>query len=117
RSTSFAPDCLRYAAPRLGLARGRGHDLRHDLAEVVVGLVDHDLARCAVAAVDEVPDALELGRGAEVLGMTMEAVQEPLGQRASADALGAGQVDDLAVEPVAGRQPLVVVEHLPWVGG
>src|ERR687887_1917273 len=81
---TLAPDCLRYAAPRLRLWRGRGHDLGHDLAEVVVGLVDHDLARCAVAAFDEVPDALELGRGAEVFGMTTQAVQQALGQRARA---------------------------------
>src|SRR5438045_6073080 len=114
---TLAPDCLRYAAPRLRLARGRGHDLGHDLAEVVVGFVDHDLARCAIAAIDQVLDALELGSRTEVFGMTTQPVHQALGQGARAHAVRVGQVDQLAVEAVAGRQPLVLVEHLPRVVG
>src|SRR5215211_2721773 len=63
--------------PRILGARGRAgplrarlvDDLADDLAQVVVGLEDHDLAAGPVAAVEHVVDALEGVAGAEVLGV------------------------------------------------
>src|SRR5215210_7757435 len=75
-STSAAASARRAIA---NLGTGGLDDLAHDLAQVVVGLVDDHLARAAVA------------------------VRE--------------QVHELRVEPVARRQPFVLVEHLPRVGG
>src|SRR3954468_16329742 len=58
------------------LLRSRGDDLRHDLAEVVVGLVDDALAARPIAALQEVVDALELGGRAEVLGVRPQPVHQ-----------------------------------------
>ncbi len=49
--------------------------------------------------------------------MLAQAIEQPPGERSRRHPVGAGQVDDLALETVAGRQPLVLVEHLPRVGG
>ena len=94
----------------------RADDLGHDLAQVVVGLVDDELARGAVAAVEQVLDPVELGGRAEVLrraraGGRAGAARAPSSPTRSLD----GQVDELAVEAVARGQPLVLVEHLPRV--
>src|SRR2546423_8668914 len=59
------------------LRRGLLHDLAHHLAEVVVGLVDDDLARRAVAALEEVLDRRELSVGAELLGGRANPVDHP----------------------------------------
>ena len=59
----------------------------------------------------------ELVGGAEVLRVLAQAVQQPLGQRLGRDPVAAGEVDQLALEPVARGQPLVLVEHLPRVVG
>src|SRR3954469_23566867 len=97
-------------------SRGR-HDLGHDLAQVVVGLVDDDLARGAVAAGQEILDPVQRAVRAEVLGVLAQAIEEPARQLLGLDALAGRQVDELAVEAVPRGQPLVLVEHLPRVVG
>ena len=52
-------------------------------------------------------------RSCGVLAQAVE--QAPRERPAVGDALGRRQVDELAVEPVAGGEPLVLVEHLPRV--
>src|SRR3954447_21173069 len=90
-------------------------DLGHDLAEVVVGLVDHHLALRAAAALEQVPDACEVVRGAHLLGVLTQAIEQPAGEILRRDPVARGQVDELPTEPVAGRQPLVLVEDLERV--
>src|SRR3712207_698472 len=58
------------------LDRG-GHDLGHDLAQVVVGLPDHDLAGRPVPAREEVLHAVEGVGAVEVLGVLAQAVEQP----------------------------------------
>ena len=113
----MAFDSTEPADARVGAVYSRGgrDDLRHDLVEVVVRLVDDDLARGAVAALEQVADAVEGVRRAEILRVRGQAIEQPAGQRLRADALVRGQVDDLALEAVARREPLVLVEHLPRV--
>src|SRR4051812_19866759 len=67
-------------------SRGR-HDLGHDLAQIVVGLVDDDLARGAVAAGQEILDPVERIARAEVLGVLAQAIEETARQRLGLDAL------------------------------
>src|SRR3954453_12407112 len=60
-------DCTCARTPCRGDSDRAGHhDLGHDLAEVMVGLVDHELAGGAVAVADDVVEGLELVRGAQV---------------------------------------------------
>src|SRR4051812_8899920 len=54
------------------LGHGRLQDLADDLSQVVVRLVDHDLTRGAVAAVEDVLEAIELLDRAEVLRVRPE---------------------------------------------
>src|SRR5436853_1589985 len=98
--------------PHVDSGRRFLHDLRHHLAQVVVRLVHHDLTRGAVAAVEQVVDALELGRRAQVLGVLAHAVEHAHHEVARAYTRRLGQVDELAVEPVPRGEPLVLVEHL-----
>src|SRR5439155_22026510 len=49
--------CHRAASDDTYLQRCGGHDLGHDLAQIVVGLVDDDLARRPVAVRQQVLDA------------------------------------------------------------
>ncbi len=56
-----------------------------------------------------------LRRGAELLGAIAGASEQALGQLLGRDALAAREVDQLAVQPVARGQPLVLVEHLVGV--
>src|SRR3954453_21929848 len=97
------------------LATGALDDLGHQLAQVVVGLVDDELAVGAAAVLDEVLDRVELGRGAEVLRVVAQALDDPPREAARPDALRARKIDELPVDPVARREPLVLVEHLPRV--
>src|SRR4051794_16510219 len=82
------------------LHRGRGDDLRHDLAQIVVGLVDHDLARGAVAPLEQILHRLELTQRTQVLAMLAHPVDQPAGQLARRHPVPSGQVDELAVESV-----------------
>src|SRR3954453_15615666 len=95
-----------------GSERGFLDDLRHDLLEVVVGLVDDHLAGASVAVVEDVLDALELGLRAQILGVIARAAQHPPGQLPGWHAARLRQVDQLALETVAGGDELVLVHHL-----
>src|SRR3954466_984355 len=96
--------------------RGR-RDLPHDLVQVVVRLVHDLLARRAVAALDQVDDALQLGGRAEILRVLGEPVVDAPREHLGRHALEAGEVDELAVEAVARSDPAVLVEHLVRVLG
>src|SRR4051794_1681124 len=87
------------------LLRSRGDDLRHHLAEVVVGLVDDALAARPVAALQQVVDAVELGRRPEVLGVGPQAVDEAARQLLRAHLLGRRQVEEGAVETLPRGAP------------
>src|SRR3954449_13211670 len=88
--------------PLCGLDRRGGvHDLAHDLAQVVVGLVDDQLPRGAGASVEQVLDPGELVCGAELLGVVAHPVEHAHGQLAGVHALRLGQVHELLVEPVS----------------
>src|SRR4051812_25251726 len=89
------------------------HDLGHDLAQVVVGLVDDDLALGPAAALDEVLDAGEVGLRTDLLGVLAQAVELAARKVAGTDLLAGGQVDKLTGQSVASGQPLVLVEDLP----
>src|SRR3954463_2143867 len=95
----------------------RFDDLGHDLAQVVVGLVDDDLALGAAALGEQVLDAGEVARGPDLLGVLAQPVQEPARQVLGGDPVARRQVDELAAQPVASGQPLVLVEDLPLVVG
>ena len=91
------------------------HDLLHDLAQVVVGLVDLALALGARAVAQEVLDPRELRLGPELLGVRAQAVEQAL-RRGRARSRGrTREVHERGVEPVARGEPLVLVEHLPRV--
>src|SRR6188472_4785278 len=79
---------------------GRLDDLGHHLAQVAVGLEDHELTRRAVAALEQVLDRLELGRRAEVAGVVGQPVEHPAHERLRGHALAGREVDELAVEAV-----------------
>src|SRR4051794_35213619 len=99
--------------PRIvALQSGLFDDLGHDLAQVVVGLVDHQLPGAAVAVVQDVVDAVQIVGRPQVLGMLHHAAQNPPRQLLGRHARGLGQVDQLPLEPVAGGEELVLVEHL-----
>src|SRR4051812_33639333 len=102
----IASDC------RAGLLPCGGDDLGHDLAQVVIGLVDHDLAGRAVAMVEEVVQGLEVAGRPQVLGVLTGPIVQAPGQLLGAHPLLGGEVDELALEAVAGGQPLVLVDHL-----
>src|SRR4051794_23605534 len=55
-------------------------DLCHHFAEIVVGLVDDQLASAAVAAVEDVLDAVEVVGRAQLLGVRADPLQDPLRQ-------------------------------------
>ena len=95
--------------------RGRSDDLRHHLAEVVIGLIDHDLPGRAVATIKQVRDRPQLAGGAEVLAVLTHPIEDAPRQRPRRHPVRARQVDDLPLQAVAGGQPLVLVEHLPRV--
>ena len=65
-----------YSGPHSG--RGRGDDLGHDLVEVVIGLVDDDLTGGAVAALEQVANAVERVLGAEILRVRRQALEQAL---------------------------------------
>src|SRR5439155_19110944 len=54
--------------------------LGHDLAEVVVGLVDDQLARAAVAPVEDVLDGVELVHRAQVLSVPPHPLEHALSE-------------------------------------
>src|SRR3954470_9602354 len=79
----------------------RFDDLGHDLAQVVVGLVDDDLALGAAALGQQILDAGEVARGPDLLGVLAQAVQQPARQVLGRDPVARRQVDELAAQPVA----------------
>src|SRR4051794_24329679 len=93
-----------------GSGAGRFDDLGHDLAKVVVGLVDDDLTLGATALGQQILDAGEVVGGADLLGVLAQPAEQPMGQVLRGDAVAGRQVDELAPEPVTGGQPLVLVE-------
>src|SRR3954468_1014035 len=110
RSGPVATDpilCGRHLCPR-GF-----DDLGHDLAEVVVGLVDDDLALRPTAALEEILDAREISLRADLLGVLAYAVELATGEVARPDLVAGRQVDELAGQAVPRGQPLVLVEDLP----
>src|SRR3954451_21167128 len=58
----------------------RFDNLGHDLAQVVVGLVDDDLALGAAALGQQILDAGEVAGGADLLGVLAQPVEQPVGQ-------------------------------------
>src|SRR6476661_75313 len=120
RSGPDAMGCVRfYVAAKRPRALGGGglDDLRHDLAEIVVGLVDDDLALGAAAAFQEVLDTRQIVGRAHLLGVLADAVEQAPREVLRGDPPPLGQVDELARQPVARGQPLVLVEDLPLVVG
>src|SRR2546423_6455180 len=91
------------------LRRGLVDDLPHDLAQVVVRLVDDDLAGGPVAALEQVIDRRQLALRAELLGVPANALDHAPGQLLGPHAVLARQVDQLAVEPVPRGEPIVLV--------
>src|SRR3954447_3502021 len=89
-------------------------DLCHHFAEIVVGLVDDQLASAAVAAVEDVLDAVEVVGRAQLLGVRADPLQDPLRQLLGRHPCRLRQVDQLALEAVASSDELVLVEHLVW---
>src|SRR5438132_392456 len=94
------------------LNRGGLDDLSRHLAQVVVGLVDHDLTGGSIAPVEQIFDRLELSQRAEIAAMVTHPIDQPPGQRARWYTLVPGQIDELPLESVPRRQPFVLVEHL-----
>src|SRR5947209_14776673 len=97
------------------LRRGGGHDLGHQLVQIVIGLKHDHLAGGAVAPVDQVLDALEVGVGPQVLAVLSNPVKQPPDQGTALDAFGAGQIHQLALQPVPRGEPFVLIEHLEWL--
>jgi hypothetical protein len=60
--------------------RARSNDLRHQLTQVVVGLIDHPLPQRSVAVAEQIPNALELGLAAELASMRRDARKQRVGQ-------------------------------------
>src|SRR4051795_8426928 len=77
-----------------GLRDGGREDLAHDLAEIVVRLEDDDLAGGAVAAVEELLEALEVVDRAQVLRMRPQAVHQAAGEGSRVHAVHLRQVDE-----------------------
>src|SRR3954451_936981 len=86
---------------RIALCRRLLDDLVHDLAQVVVRLIDDELPRSAVAAVEQVLDAVELAGRAELLGVRPDPLEHAHRELAGGHALGLRKVDELLVEAVA----------------
>src|SRR5688572_9954599 len=121
RSLSEYP--ARAARPALlaGGLRRLGHGcveyLPHHLAQVVVRLVHDDLARGAIATVEDLLEAVEIALGAKLLGVRPQPLHEPARQLGDRHPLLVRQVDEVGAQAVPGRQPLVLVEHLVRVAG
>jgi hypothetical protein len=73
------------------------------------------LTRGAVPALEQILHRLELADGIEVLGVLAHPVEEATHQLPGRHPIGMRKIDQLAFETVAGRQPLVLVEHLERV--
>src|SRR5436190_2183737 len=71
-----------------------------------------ELALGAGSVLDQVGDALELALAPHFARVWMQPLDEPASQLASGDARAFRQVDQLALEAVARRQPLVLLQQL-----
>ncbi len=95
--------------------RGRD-DLGHDLAQVVVGLVDDAAGarrRCRAPAGPRCPSSSAAEPSSSACGRRRSSSRRASSRVATRSR--ERQVDELAVEAVARGQPLVLVEHLPRV--
>src|SRR5215218_1631363 len=105
-----------WQAKPFSIASGGADDLPQQFRPVVVRLVDDPLTGGSGALLEQVGDALELVGAAEVLGVLAQPVVQAPAELLGRDHPALGQVDELALEAMAGRQPLVLVEHLVRVG-
>src|SRR3954468_22836733 len=90
---------------------GGVQDRPHELLQVTVSLPLGELAVCAGAALDHLLYPVELTLRAEVLRVRAQALGQGAGKVGRPDARRLRQVDQRAVEPVAGREPLVLLQH------